>query len=121
MAQYTKLQISSNNKISSKKVDEMLDIDAILRNIKVSSSEYTRMFGDKPFPNDCQSCKFPRIQHSTSVLFRPAIVPLAMQNKQWKKNGREKDRLTTNFFDCWSLLQLRFLSFLNNSVKNSHS
>jgi hypothetical protein len=81
-----------------KNINEMLDMGPKIGKIIVLTSEYTQKIGNRMFPDVAYSSKFPRIQRLETDLFCPAYVPLAMQNEQRKKNGREKDRLTFKFF-----------------------
>jgi len=99
---------------------ELLDTHRKIGRIKLLTSDYARKIGDKMFPNDRFSSKFPRNQRSTSDLCCNALVPFGTATQTVEEKSREKDRLTSKFL-LVGFFQFRLLSFLNYSVKNSYS
>jgi hypothetical protein len=108
-------------KIHVKNLDEMLDTRLKIGKITVLSSVYRWIHGIKLFPNDCQNPEFPRIQCSTAHVCCNASVPFGTATTKVEEEWSREGSTDTQVFVCWLLSQLRFLSFLNNSVKNSHS
>ena len=101
--------------------NELLDIWLKIGRIRLLSSDLALEIGGKMFPNVRLSSKFPRIQHSTSDLCCNALVPFGTAIQTLEEKRSREGSTDIQFFVCWLHSPLRFLSFLNNSVKNFYS